>query len=678
MSEKCAIKSGMSFFPPKDRNISHIFLIRVIVARERKMYHTQHQSKRKHYDHNLEEYGQEEVVDDLAVAASFALITSPVQEPHREKEQYDEDEDDDSEEESTESSSDNSTDTEDEDQLDETSDKVNEKHDAIADQSSDDESDIDLSEQLAKMKDDDASDDGGGGGGRGRKKSGTQSYKPTTQNEIDLYSCPISDLKEKLNMDLDIDDSKNTILFQPSLLPGVLVGIVPSTRINVAGHVKTHLVNERTIVVQSKTMDGMKMMSNNPNTQQQPLLLDEGNLLLLKLNENDENVPKIINDMSNISTDNVRVVALGKILEVFGPVSKPLYTVRLKHSIIDEKVPSSSKPEGIHDDFQSDEKDTNNTIGEESDIPSDKPLSIEHKTTPKSNDNTHTETFTDPWAEDGVFTKWLIACPSMEIYYSADQVKVVDTHTVAMNSKKGCDASNVYDEEVTDIHEMYFSDDEAEREMKNKKKGNRNNRGARDASGPTRNLMNTTTATSSSSSSSPMNQPSNSYFHGSNKQQMTVQYQNQPPYHSNPSFGYQQPHQVHHNPQPYQSYGMSGAIPPSYTQGFPQYQQQPHYGYQYPPGAPPTSYPTPYHPMQMPQPNQQQQQYGVPPPPPPPPSHFPGSFPPYPPPQGWNTTTTQQGQHIYPQYQNGTTQSPNEGQTNRNDGDTVYYNYSGS
>ena len=633
---------------------------------DRNMYRIQHHSKRKYQPQNLEEYheDEEEVVDDLAVAASFALITSPVQEPHRENEDSG-----DSDEESTSDTSD-SDESENNDRSDEESEKdTTSNHDNNDDENSD-ISDIDLSEQLAKMKDDDASDDGEGG--RGKKKGGAINYKPTTQNEIDLYSCPISDLKEKLNMDLDFDDSKNTMLLQPSLLPGILVGIVPSTRISLAGHVKAHLVNERTIVVQSKTIDGMNMMSHNQKTQE-PLLLDEGNLLLLKLNENSEYARKIIVDTPDVSEDYVRVVALGKILEVFGPVSKPLYTVRLKH-VIDEKASPTLKQTEVSP-LQEEKIESLNSIGADNDIPDDKPVSVEQKTM-ESNDKTSGETCRDPWAEDGVLTKWLSSCPSMEIYYSADLVKVVDTHTVAMNSRKGCDASNVYDEEVTDIHEMYFSDDEAERELKNRRKGKRNNKGARDADGHAKNDMNAI----SMSSRNPSN---HSYSHGSNKQNMIGQHQNHPQYHSNPSFGYQQLHQAQQHPQSIQaSFAIPGGIHPSYTPvGYPQYYQQPYYGNQHPPGVPPPTYPTPYLTMQIQQPNHQQPPYGVPPPPPPPPppsSYYPGTLPPHATPQAWNPAAIQQGQYMYHQFQNGTAQSSKEDQMNRNDGDTVYYNYSGS
>lgn len=42
-------------------------------------------------------------------------------------------------------------------------------------------------------------------------------------------------------------------------------------------------------------------------------------------------------------------------------------------------------------------------------------------------------------------------------------------------SKKGCDASNIYDEELAE-HEREFSDDEKEREAKKAKKNKKRNK----------------------------------------------------------------------------------------------------------------------------------------------------------------------------------------------------------
>lgn len=59
-----------------------------------------------------------------------------------------------------------------------------------------------------------------------------------------------------------------------------------------------------------------------------------------------------------------------------------------------------------------------------------------------------------------------------EVYYDKNNVKVVDTTEVIKNSKK-TDASNIYDEEISDSE---YSDDEVEIEMKKKKKNNKQNK----------------------------------------------------------------------------------------------------------------------------------------------------------------------------------------------------------
>ena len=121
---------------------------------------------------------------------------------------------------------------------------------------------------------------------------------------------------------------------------------------------------------------------------------------------------------------------------VFGPVTRPLYTVRLKS----------------FEDAVEEEKTKDNTERKEE----------------------------DPWSINGVLTKLISSQPNITIYYSEEEAKMVDKETIARNSGKGCDASNVYDEEVQNTDEMYFSDDEQEREARRKGKSKKGQRGGRD------------------------------------------------------------------------------------------------------------------------------------------------------------------------------------------------------
>jgi len=111
--------------------------------------------------------------------------------------------------------------------------------------------------------------------------------------------------------------------------------------------------------------------------------------------------------------------------EVFGPVSQPLYTVRLP-------PPDES-------------------------------------------------TGNDCWSENGSHTNILALNKSADVHFIKKDAHLLDTKTIRMQSGKGCDASNVYDEEVN-IEEVEFSDDEEERRHKlllkrSKKRSNRTSDG---------------------------------------------------------------------------------------------------------------------------------------------------------------------------------------------------------
>ena len=96
------------------------------------------------------------------------------------------------------------------------------------------------------------------------------------------------------------------------------------------------------------------------------------------------------------------------------------------------------------------------------------PSSEVQKTSP-DNDVPEKKTI-DPWAIDGEYATFLSQNKNMEVYYIQDEAKLIDTGLIMRSSGKGCDASNIYDEEILNTNEAYYSDDEKEREAKNKKK----------------------------------------------------------------------------------------------------------------------------------------------------------------------------------------------------------------
>ena len=215
------------------------------------------------------------------------------------------------------------------------------------------------------------------------------------------------------------------------------------------------MVAERTIVVESDGSNNNNQNSMNNN------LLDDGSLLLLKMslqNKEDQNDEEWVKELKSLSIDNdeeVVVIPLGKILEVFGPIFKPLYTVRLLFSSPIGPRTTPSKEQKHQQDSDSDKKDedksknkdqeqlasgANENSTEEKKDNTEKVEKEECEESPQSTskERDNVETITDPWSEDGVLTKWLQANPKFDIYYATNQVKFVDTQSVVRNSRKGC------------------------------------------------------------------------------------------------------------------------------------------------------------------------------------------------------------------------------------------------
>jgi len=404
-----------------------------------------YQQKRKHQPGP--DYQREEVVDDLAFAASFAIITSPDvpnigKPPQVPPTSTDEIKNSDEKDIITFNEATKIA-------LDETV-KRHDKNDTETDEeSSDDESDVDLSEQLAKMEKEDSV-----------PKKNNRIVVPTTQNEIDLYNCSIADLEKRLDIDLDIHGGEDStaMIFERSESSGILNAKVAWDGFRKAGNIKFHMVSERTIVVESDPMGGSFNAHGNA-TFNRPLLLDEGSNLFLKVTHDDEFLKKIADGIT-FEGNEVCVIPLGKILEVFGPVAKPIYTVRLKGIINSltlagigtekkEKVISiiSTKEEVSRDEVDMIE---NSKDGAAIEVVKQENAVDEEKNPTNAKDNianikgesaTITNTIKkipDPWSQDGLLTQWIVTKPRLEVFYTQNQIKVVDTQTVVRNSGKGC------------------------------------------------------------------------------------------------------------------------------------------------------------------------------------------------------------------------------------------------
>jgi rRNA processing protein Gar1 len=481
-----------------------------------------------------------ETVDDLAHAAQFAIFpnsavanTSLIEsgDPTKKKEDDneievgdEEEEDDDSDASIADAAPNENGGQHDDDAAESESD----------DDESDDESDDDLAEALQRMEQASAKDEA--------NLNSAASNPPKTENEVDGYKIPIQELESQLQIQLTVQEGTITTTTNNSM-------DVSMNEVSLAGKIKNYMMLDRTVVIESIT-------NSSPGLQQRAL--DEGSLLVIKKPDNTD-------DDKDAST--ASWIPLGRIFEVFGPVSQPLYTIRLPSPPNNQKKKSSAnrsskknpkKKVSLNDNEQTEESEAkinthqddnetttmNNkksnegnivddttvkiespkeggesiTMGEEASDPEEKnsviqspssptpcqttiqetsdvrenedatlswPSKIVGKSLPTQekeavesktenatpNNDEHKVPIIDPWAVDGEYAKLLSQHKDIQVYYIEDEAKLIDTGLVLRISAKGCDASNIYDEEIIDSNEAYFSDDEKEREAKNKRKG---------------------------------------------------------------------------------------------------------------------------------------------------------------------------------------------------------------
>mgnify|MGYP005845644417 CR=1 FL=1 len=202
------------------------------------------------------------------------------------------------------------------------------------------------------------------------------------------------------------------------------------------------------------------------------------------------------------------------------------------------------------------------------------------------------------------------------------------------------DASNVYDEEVVNVNEMYFSDDEEERQLKGKNKNRKNKSVQGDRHGNDNN--------NNKQSRNP-HRPQRgrgSFRHAGPVPSGFHQHMQPPPqYPSHPA--YSQHQWSHQQPMPYGTPGVPPPPPP--PQGAVNYQMYP-----------PSGYPATQHfPLQPGQPSgygQHPYPAGVPPPPPPP------------------SRSNPQYAHANPNAQQQVASQPAQ-QQQQQQSDTVYYDY---
>ncbi|KAL7477569.1 hypothetical protein ACHAW6_003373 [Cyclotella cf. meneghiniana] len=365
----------------------------------------------------------------------------------------------------------------------------------------DDGSVVDLTEHLANMEDDEEDAPKNSKGNQSKESFGIYEG-PKTEHEIDPYKCPTEEL-EKLNVCVGIEQN----------ILGDLAVLDEATRnqLRIAGTIRTYLLEQRTIVVDSVIPAALQGDHQNHNSMDAPL--DEGSMLAILLRKGEDGTHEI----TTLKKDNeYSLHVIGKILEVFGPVQRPLYVIRLPDSpkaekssvpfeteekprnepsklIFNEevaavgsllKIEGSDSIENVNDDEgrgskvkeEAEDKDST-TDGSLSDGINPERVSavnvhIEGTCKEKASSDSIAQE-DDPWSHNGKLSCILRKSPNAVVYSLLNHVKLIDKDLIIRVSGKGCDASNMFDEEIGPSEQQDFSDDEDEREAR---KGNRKSR----------------------------------------------------------------------------------------------------------------------------------------------------------------------------------------------------------
>ena len=262
------------------------------------MRRTKNYGRSKKREWQQREAETSEIVDDLAHAATFALMASPSPSaapvaPTGAPDNDDGEEDDNEIEVMDDDEA--SSSEEDEDGLGVTGEE--EKKSTENESDDDDESDVDLAEAVAKMQEQEDAED---------EPATAKISAPKTEHELDAYQTPIQELEKHLQFQLTVEDESGYGAGPPKLRH------LDSEHLSLAGRVKHYMATDRTVVVESNPP--LNGSANAP--------LDEGSFLVVRR-------PAVDEASLGDGTNSNGFIPLGRIFEVFGPVTQPLYTIRL-------------------------------------------------------------------------------------------------------------------------------------------------------------------------------------------------------------------------------------------------------------------------------------------------------------------------------------------------------------
>jgi len=331
-------------------------------------------------------------------------------------------------------------------------------------------------------------------GKKGRRKNGNHNdhdddeggtSAPKTENELDSYRTPLSELEQQFQLDLTVQEKDYT-------------SKTPSQEIKLclAGNVKAHMVQDRTVIVEC-----FAPPKDTGTFTTQPL--DEGSLLVfrMELPAVDDDVDKDNDNQDNTATTQTtkeKLIPLGKVFEVFGPVRRPLYTVRLPckqekkkkaqplgkvvvDQLKDAKNESTANQSASANDESENQPDTAKDPAKQPDTTNDlakvavvggemdggdddeaKGKAVDDSTASDTKSNgkeeqqthnldsdskhptNHGEEEEDHWLADGKYTLFLAQNPELAIYYVQDAAKMIDAQAILRMSARGCGKFVVY------------------------------------------------------------------------------------------------------------------------------------------------------------------------------------------------------------------------------------------
>lgn len=138
-------------------------------------------------------------------------------------------------------------------------------------------------------------------------------------------------------------------------------------------------------------------------------------------------VMKVDNKMLNNTTGDDEtiqkeiLIPIARIFEVFGPILKPLYSLRL---------PTVRQNECSKKNLDSAPERSDSTKNDDANVKNDDPNSKEEKE--KSNNSN-----SDPWSSTGIYTQILKKNPNLTVYLDQKDRKIINTDHILRSSGKG-------------------------------------------------------------------------------------------------------------------------------------------------------------------------------------------------------------------------------------------------